>query len=51
MTTARTIRTATYAARVEPDGTVLVWDDIAGHYSRHHRLTAAQVRYVRARAR
>ena len=51
MTSIRHLRTSTYTARVESDGAVLVWDDIAGHYSRHHRMTAAQVRYVRGRAR
>jgi hypothetical protein len=28
---------------VETDGTVLAWDDVAGHYSRHHDLTEAEV--------
>jgi hypothetical protein len=51
MSKIRHLRTSTYAARVEPDGDVLVWDRVAGHYSRHHQLTEAQVRYVRARAR
>ncbi len=49
--TDRALATRGYCAIVQPDGSVLVRDAIAGHYSRHHRLTDAQVRYVRARAR
>lgn len=39
-----------YAIRclVEPDGDVLVWDSVAGHYSRHHRLTADQLAQARS---
>lgn len=29
---------------VEADGSIYCWDDIAGHYTRCHRLTAADVR-------
>ena len=38
------------AAYAEYDGTVYVYDDVAGHYSLHHGLSAGQVRFVRARA-
>ena len=33
------------------DGTVRVWDSVAGHYTTCHRLTAGQLRYVRSRVR
>ena len=36
-----------YRARVEADGTVSVYDRLAGHYTTCHALTAAQIRYVR----
>ena len=36
-----------YRARVEADGTVAVYDHIAGHYTTCHALTAAQIRYIR----
>jgi hypothetical protein len=36
-----------YRARVEADGTVAVYDSVAGHYTTRHALTAAQIRYVR----
>jgi hypothetical protein len=36
-----------YRARVEADGTVRVYDSLAGHYTTVHALTAAQIRYVR----
>jgi hypothetical protein len=39
----------TYRAIVDADGTVRVWDDVAGHYTRCHALTAGQVRSARAR--
>ena len=32
-------------------GNVSVWDDIAGHYTRCHPLTAGQIRYVQSHAR
>jgi hypothetical protein len=32
------------------DGQVWVWDDVAGHYTTCHSLTAGQVRYVKGRA-
>ena len=40
-----------YRARVEPDGTVWVWDDVSDTWTICHALTPAQLRYVRARAR
>jgi hypothetical protein len=33
------------------DGSVLVYDDVAGHFTKCHSLTPAQERYVRARVR
>lgn len=36
-----------YRARVEADGSVSVYDRIAGCYTTCHALTAAQIRYVR----
>ena len=41
---------AGYRASVGADGTVRVWDSVAGHYTTCHALTPAQERYVRARA-
>jgi hypothetical protein len=38
-------------ARADADGTVRVWDSVAGHYTTCHSLTAAQARYVRAQER
>lgn len=35
-----------YVAKVTADGDVLVYDDVARHYTRCHSLTAAQIRYV-----
>jgi hypothetical protein len=32
---------------VEPDGSVLVWDSIAGHYTRCHSLGPSAVRRIR----
>lgn len=37
-------------ATVDTDGTVRVWDSVAGHYTRCHSLTTAQIASVRARA-
>jgi predicted aspartyl protease len=47
-------RASAYAERVSPEPTgerieVRVYDDVAGHYSVHHSLTAAQVQYVISR--
>lgn len=42
---------AGYRAMVDADGTVTVYDSVAGHYTIHHRLTAAQERHIRANAR
>jgi len=39
-----------YRACVDPDGTVRVYDDVAGYYTTCHSLTNAQQRYIRARA-
>lgn len=41
---------AGYRASVSADGTVRVYDSVAGHYTTCHSLTPAQERYVRARA-
>jgi hypothetical protein len=38
-------------ATCDAGGTVRVYDDVADHYTTCHSLTAAQVRYVRSRAR
>jgi hypothetical protein len=38
-----------YPAIAHQDGSVLVWDDVAGHFTKCHSLTPAQERYVRAR--
>ena len=32
---------------VDDDGTVRVWDDVAGHYTLWHRLTEAQIAEAR----
>lgn len=39
----------TYRAIVDTDGTVRVWDSVAGYYTRCHALTPGQVRSARAR--
>jgi hypothetical protein len=39
-----------YRARIHADGTVEVYDSLAGHYTTCHSLTAAQIRYVRRAA-
>jgi hypothetical protein len=36
-----------YRARIHADGTVEVYDSLAGHYTTVHALTAAQIRYIR----
>jgi hypothetical protein len=36
-----------YRARIHADGTVEVYDDLAGHYTTVHALTVAQIRYIR----
>jgi hypothetical protein len=40
-----------YKARVDADGTVRVWDSVAGHYTTCHSLTERQYRYCRRNAR
>jgi len=35
------------AVLVEPDGSVLAWSDLAGHYTRRHDLTDAQTAEAR----
>ena len=40
----------TYLAIVDDDGTVRVWDNMAGYYTRCHSLTPAQIRSAQARA-
>lgn len=39
-----------YRARVDPDGTVRVWDSVAGHWTLCHALTPRQIAYVRRTA-
>ena len=39
-----------YKIAVDPDGTVRVWDSVAGHYVTSHVLPAGSVRVARARA-
>jgi hypothetical protein len=36
-----------YRASVDANGTVRVYDDLAGHYTTVHALTVAQIRYIR----
>jgi hypothetical protein len=36
-----------YKAAVDADGTVRVWDDVAGHFTLCHNLTERQVAHVR----
>ena len=36
-------------AGIDATGTVHVYDPVAGHYTIHHSLTEAQIRYVRSR--
>lgn len=43
------MRTDWAAATVDAVGNVRVYDDVAGHWRVDHYLTAAQVRYVRAK--
>ena len=33
--------------RLEPDGTVLVWDSVAGHFTRCHSLVKSAVGRIR----
>lgn len=35
---------------VEPDGTVRVWDDVAGHYTLRHALAPSAVKRIVRRA-
>lgn len=44
-----TCERGTYRATVATDGTVRVWDSVAGHYTTAHALTAGQLRSARAR--
>lgn len=37
----------TYQCMVEPDGSVYVYDSVAGHYTRCHALSENQLRRVR----
>lgn len=41
----------TYPAYADADGTVRVYDPVAGHFTTCHRLTENQKRYVRSRAK
>jgi hypothetical protein len=41
---------AGYKARVDPDGTVRVWDSVAGHYTLRHGLTRRQQARIRREA-
>ena len=40
-----------YRARVDPDGTVRVWDDVASQWTLCHGLTAPQLARLRRDAR
>lgn len=40
-----------YRACVESDGTVSVYDDVAGHYTTCHALTPRQIARIRREAR
>ncbi len=42
--------TGTYRAQVDTDGTVRVWDSVAGHYTRCHSLTATQIASAQRRS-
>lgn len=37
--------------RLEPDGTVLVWDSVAKHYTRCHSLSESAKRRIRRMAK
>lgn len=39
-----------YRARVEPDGTVMVYDPIARHYTTCHRLAPVTIEWIRSQA-
>ena len=41
---------STYTFRVDADGTVRVWDSIAGHYTTCHSMAPAALRRIRAMA-
>ena len=41
----------TYRFTVDPDGTVRVWDSIAGHYTRCHGMTPREESRIRNLAR
>ena len=45
-----TCERGTYRATVAADGTVRVWDSVAGHYTAAHALTARQIASARRRA-
>ena len=36
-----------YLVQVDPDGTVRVWDSVAGHYTLLHVLSASAIRRAR----
>ena len=40
----------TFSAKVDTDGTVRVWDSVAGYWTTCHALTAGQIAYARRRA-
>ncbi len=40
----------TYHARVDADGTVRVWDSVAGYFTTCHSLTAGQIASARRRS-
>lgn len=44
-------RVETRPVIVEPDGDVLAWDDVAGHYTRCHGLSRATQQRIAAAAR
>ena len=36
-----------YTAQIDQDGYVTIYDDVAGHYTTCHALTARQIAYIR----
>ena len=42
-------RIGTHRVRVEEDGSVLVWDEVAGHFTRCHRLSRRAERRIAAK--
>lgn len=44
-------KNAGYRAIVDSDGTIRVWDSVAGHYTMCHSLTQRQIANIRAKAK